>query len=360
MAAKSIGVGIIGTGFGKAVHLPAFRSLEKVRVIGMASRDPQKSCQIAEEFSLPNYFADWRELVDCPEVQAVAVVGPNSLHEEMALRALSLSKAVLCEKPLALNLAQARNLCERARKSGQVHMVNFLFREHPVFQKAREIIRMETLGRSLYATVEFTTSSGPPNLSWTWRSDREEGGIQRVLGVHALDYISWMLGPIRSLAAFAGTRVPFRSDEASSAMKQVTSEDCVQAVLEVANGTPVSLVVSSLASAGRRHRIEVVAEKGTLRIINEDDHDHNRFELWVARPRQGFEQIRLVEDIGSDGDGRIAMFRRLADRFITAIEKNQRDVEPSFFDGYRAQLLMDLIEMSHRERRWVKVEEVIS
>lgn len=358
MAKQTLGVGIIGTGFGKLVHLPGFLSLEKARVVGIASKDPEKSRRLAQEFSLPRHFTTWQELVDCSEIRAVAIAGPNELHAEMAQRAFAAGKAVLCEKPLALDLAEAKSLCEAARRSQQVHMVNFLFREHPAFQEGREILQSGSLGAPLYATVEFTTSSGPPNLSWTWRSDKRGGGILAILGVHSLDYIPWLLGPVRAVSAYAGTRVAARFDEASKSLKPVTSEDCVQAVLELANGAPVSLVVSSLASAGRRHGVEVVCERGTLRIINDDERDMNRFDLWVAQPGRRFEKMPLeVDEPGLAGDSRLAMFRRLAHRFLEAIGSERLDAEPSFFDGYRAQRLMAWISSSHRERRWLNADE---
>lgn len=358
MAKQTLGVGIIGTGFGRLVHLPGFLSLEKARVVGIASKDPEKSRRLAQEFSLPRHFATWQELVDCPDIRAVAIAGPNELHAEMALRAFSAGKAVLCEKPLALDLAEAKSLCEAARRSGQVHMVNFLFREHPAFQEGRKILQSGSLGAPLYATVEFTTSSGPPNLSWTWRSDKRGGGILAILAVHSLDYIPWLLGPVRAIGGYAGTRVTTRFDETSKNLKPVTSEDCVHAVLEVANGAPVSLVVSSLASVGRRHRVEVVCERGTIRIVNEDERDMNRFELWVAQPGRGFEIARLDADEHKlAGDSRLAMFRSLASRFLEAVASNRPDAEPSFLDGYRAQRLMEWIANSHRERRWLNAAE---
>lgn len=360
MVMQNVGIGIIGTGFGKIVTLPGFLSVPKAKVIGIIGRDPKKSQQLAKEFSLPRHFAHWQELVDCPDVNAIAIVGPNELHKEMALRAFEKGKAVLCEKPLALNLNEATQLAAAAKKSGQVHMVDFLFRENAAMQEGQRMLRAAALGKPLYATVEFTTSSGPPNLSWTWRSDRNGGGILAILGVHSLDYISWMLGPVSAASAYAGTRVAARKDDATGAMKPVTSEDCVQAVLETANGTPVSLVVSSLASAGRRHFIEVVCEKGTLRIVNEDARDHNKFDLWIAKPGQEFERATLKQSPPLPGDTRIAMFRSLAERFVNAVAEKKRDVEPSFEDGYRAQQLMEMLLISHRERRWVTQEDLMS
>ncbi|MGH7409799.1 MAG: Gfo/Idh/MocA family protein, partial [Candidatus Methylomirabilis sp.] len=89
-----VGVGIIGTGFGRQVHIPGLMAVPNARVVGVASRQYERARQVAAEFSLPRHFASWRELIECPEIDAVTIAAPPACHEEMALAALAGGKAV--------------------------------------------------------------------------------------------------------------------------------------------------------------------------------------------------------------------------------------------------------------------------
>jgi predicted dehydrogenase len=356
-----VGVGVIGTGFGRTVHIPGFLAVRDANIIGVASSRYEKARQVAEEFSLPQCFASWRELIECSEIEAVSIATPPFLHEEMVLAALEAGKAVLCEKPLALNATQAGKMLKAARRVGCVHMVNFEFREIPAWRFVKRIMEAGELGTLRHVNVNWIVQSwANPERSWSWRADRGQGGgTLGALGVHAFDYIEWLLGPIGSLTAHLGIRVSRRPDE-SGMWRPVNAEDCCHLLLELKGGAPVNLTISAVALFGKGHWVEIYGEDKVLVLGSDHLSDYGKgFAVWEGVGGSAKLQERAIpgefQSEGESADGRIAPFVKLAQRFIDAVKEDRTDVHPSFEDGFRAQRLMDLARRAHAERKWVNV-----
>jgi predicted dehydrogenase len=356
-----VGVGVIGTGFGRTVHIPGFLEVRDATVIGVASSRYERARQVAEEFSLPRCFTTWRELIECSDIAVVSIATPPFLHEEMVLAALGAGKAVLCEKPLALNAAQAGKMLEAARRAGCVHMINFEFREIPAWQLVKRMMEAGELGTLRHVNVNWIVQGwADPERPWTWRADRGQGGgTLGALGVHAFDYIEWLLGSIRSLTAQLRIRVSHRLDK-SGMRRPVSAEDCCDLLLELENGAPVNLTISAVALFGKGHWVELYGEDKVLILGSDHLSDYGKgFAVWEGIRGSAKLQKRVIpEEIQSEGeftDGRIAPFVKLAQRFIDAVRENRTDVHPSFEDGFRAQKLMDLARQAHEGRKWVDV-----
>jgi predicted dehydrogenase len=356
----AVGVGIIGTGFGRLVHLPSFRLVEEAAVVGVASRTPERARQAAEAFGL-RAFGSWRELVECPEVHAVSVATPPATHEEIVATACAAGKSVLCEKPLATDAAQAARMLRAARAAGITHVMGFEFREMPAWRFARRLLRRGRVGRLRHVSVSWLVPSwADPGRGWSWRSDLAQGGgTLEALGVHALDYLEWMLGPVGAVAAQLTTRVPERPD-GTGAWRRVSSEDCCHVLLALRDGTPGTLVVSSVAPVGSGHWFRCDGDEGVLVVGSENASDYGKgFGVWLGR--RGSDRLRklripaALQFAREFEDGRIAPFHRLARRFVAGVAGKATGVRPSFAEGARAQLVLELIRRADRERRWVEV-----
>lgn len=359
-----VGVGVIGTGFGGRVHIPGLSALRNARVVGVASRRPERARDVVAAFSLPRHFASWRELVECPEIQAVTIATPPRFHEEIALAALAAGKAVLCEKPLALNSAQAARMLDAARDAGLPHMVDFEFREIPAWRSAKQLIDKGGLGSIRHVNVTWIVDSwADPTRPWSWKVDRAQGGgVLASFGVHVLDYVEWLLGPVGSLSAKLNTRVDKRPDE-SGTWRAVDGEDCCHLALELQDATPVSVAVSTVAPVGKGHWIELYGEKRTLVLGSDNLSDYGKgFRLWErTRGSDRADELPMPDEYEFEEefpDGRIAPFARLAQRFIDAVAEGEVEVHPSFADGLRAQILVDAAAESHKTRRWVDVSSL--
>jgi len=356
-----VGVGVIGTGFGRMVHIPGLMAVPNARLVGVASRQYERARQVAEEFGLPRSFSSWRDLLECPEIQAVTIATPPQFSEQIALAAFNAGKAVLCEKPLALDVIQGARMLDAARRGGHAHMVDFEFREIPAWRYAKQILEKGEIGPLRHVNVTWILHTwADPSRPWSWKTDRAQGGgLLSAFGVHVFDYLEWFLGPVRSLAAQLNTRITSRPDE-SGTWKTVDGEDCCHLLLELQDGTPVSVTMSTVAPVGKGHWIEFYGEERALILGSDNLTDYGKgFRLWDGSP--GSKDIREIPipaeyQFGREfDDGRIAPFARLAQRFIDAVAEGKVDLRPSFEDGLRAQMLLDAAVEAHRESRWVEV-----
>ena len=117
-------IGIIGAGFARTTQIPGFRDCMGARIVAIASRNPQHAADVAKEFEIEHVAKDWRELVARDDVDLVSVVTPPATHMEMTLAAFEHGKAVLCEKPMAMNADEARRMTESAAKAGQLALID--------------------------------------------------------------------------------------------------------------------------------------------------------------------------------------------------------------------------------------------
>jgi predicted dehydrogenase len=356
-----VGVGVIGTGFGRRVHIPGLLAVRNAQVIGVASHRPERAREVAVEFSLPRYFTSWRELIECPEIHAVTIATPPKYNEEISVAALAAEKAVVCEKPLALNATQAARMLGAARAAAVPHMVDFEFREIPAWRYAKLMLEKGELGSLRHANVTWMVDSwADPTRPWSWKVDRAEGGgVLASFGVHVFDYVEWLLGPVGSVSAQLSTRIDKRPDE-SGAWRKVVGEDCCNLLLELWNGTPVSIAISTVAPVGKGHWIEFCGQNRTLVLGSDNLSDYGKgFALWERR--SGSPHLREIpvppewHFEREFSDGRIAPFVRLAQRFVDAVAGRNVEVRPSFQDGLRAQVLVDAAVESHATRRWMDV-----
>lgn len=323
----TLGVGIVGLGFGARVQIPGFRRLEPegVRVAAVCARNGARARQVADEAGVPNAYADWRRLVADPAVDLVSVATPPAAHAEIVAAALEARKPVLCEKPLAATYDEAERLTELAAAAGVPTLVDFEFRGLPSFRRARELLRDGAIGRVLQLEIAWHLGSrltaGPAP---SWKDDAEAGGGALLgLGVHSFDYVEWLLTPVESLSGTAATL-----------LGRGSSDDACSALMRLVDGTHVTLSISTVAAHGRGHSLQFFGEEGTLVLDNPDVSDYMRgFRLTLNGA-----EVALPK--APEEDGRIAPFVELARELVEAI-RDGRPASPSFREGLRAQRLAE-------------------
>ena len=154
------------------VHTPLSR-LPEARIVAIASRDEAKAAAAAARFGIGRSYSSYAALLADPEVEAVYIPLPNNLHAELTAKALDAGKHVLCEKPLAMNAAEARSMAARAREKGLLLMEAFMYRFHPQWLRAKEILDSGEIGRPRFIQVSFSyNNSDPANI----RNRVETGG----------------------------------------------------------------------------------------------------------------------------------------------------------------------------------------
>ncbi|HVE71936.1 MAG TPA: Gfo/Idh/MocA family oxidoreductase [Thermoanaerobaculia bacterium] len=247
-------VGIVGTGWGARVQVPTFREAG-LDVVAIASFHRDRTRELADELGLRPYD-DWRKLVASAGVDLVSIVTPPSEHREMAIAALEAGKHVLCEKPTALNAAEAEELVTAAKgRPEQIALIDHELRFLPAWREARA--RLPELGPVRYVEVRYSSPSrGDRTRAWNWWSDASRGGgIWGAVGSHYVDAIRYFGMEVESVQAMLRTIIDRRPFEGASC--EVTADDFASVDLRlVPQLTPSAVEGSAEPLRLRDHRRE--------------------------------------------------------------------------------------------------------
>jgi predicted dehydrogenase len=199
----SVGVVVVGTGFGCLTHVPALRAAG-FDVLGLVGRDAGRTAERARRFSIPHALTSMDEALALPGVTAVTIATPPRTHAGLTLKALAAGKHVLCEKPLARDAAEARTMLEAAEAAGLVHLVGAEFRWATGQRLAARVMAEGAIGEPRLATflLHIPLLASPDAEVPSWWSDASEGGGW--LGAHAthlIDQVRTSLGEFEAVSA---------------------------------------------------------------------------------------------------------------------------------------------------------------
>ncbi|MEQ8755303.1 MAG: Gfo/Idh/MocA family oxidoreductase [Coleofasciculus sp. G1-WW12-02] len=363
---NQIGVAVIGTGFGQKIHIPGFQIYPRTKVVAVYNPNLDKARAVAESHNIPQGCSRLEDILAMPEVQAVSISTPPFLHYQMAQQVLQARKHLLLEKPMTLCATETRDLYHLANKQGVVAMPDFEFRFVPAWQLLAEYLESGYVGQKRLIKIDWLVSSrADAQRVWNWYAQKEKGGgALGAVGSHAFDYINWLFGSVRRLCAFRSTAIPERPDPSEGGkLKPVDADDTCLLMLELADGTPCQLCLSSVTYNGRGHFVEVYGDRGTLILgsSNQDDYVHG-FHLWAAPAGESLTQVDIPKRLAFPQvypDGRLAPFIRVVDQWVQSIDTGE-PIIPSLREGVYSQLLMDLTHQSDQHRNWVDVPSLSS
>ncbi|RMF25930.1 MAG: gfo/Idh/MocA family oxidoreductase [Cyanobacteria bacterium J083] len=361
MTSSTIGVAVIGTGFGQKVHIPGLQHHHRTEVVAVYNPDLSKAKAVAEAYNIPHADNSLTSILQLPSVDAVAISTPPYLHYEMAKQTLQANKHLLLEKPMAMNASQVAELHHIATARNLIAIADFEFRFIPAWQLLAEYLQQDYVGKKRLIKVDWlVTSRANPDRIWNWYSQKEKGGgALGAIGSHSFDYIHWLFGAVSRLCGYLNCAIPVRPDpQAGGVLKPVDADDTCLIMLELADGTPCQITLSSVTYAGRGHWLEVYGEKGTLVLgsSNLQDYVHG-FQLSAAMANEPLAKVEIPQRLAFPqvfSDGRLAPFIRVVDRWVQGIDTGT-PVTPSLKEGFYSQLLIDLTHKSHMSRSWVDV-----
>jgi 1,5-anhydro-D-fructose reductase (1,5-anhydro-D-mannitol-forming) len=246
--------GIAGFGLHAVRRLmPGFSQARACRVTALSRRDMAKARESAEKYNIPLAFDSVADLCRSPEVDAVLVTTPNSLHVADVLTAIEHGKAVLCEKPMAMNASECRQMVEAARQARVRLGVAQVFRFEDSTARLRERLAANQIGRPIFARSEFSYSAGTHPRKWLTDPALSGGGPIADVGVHCVDALRYVLqDEVARVTAFGMWDAASGGVEAAAAM-----------LLEFARGTLGAVLVSMRSDY--RTPIEFIGETGVLR-----------------------------------------------------------------------------------------------
>jgi predicted dehydrogenase len=360
MQSSQIGVAVVGTGFGKQIHIPGFQHHHRTEVVAVWNRDLEKANAIAAKNNIPHASDRLDEILALPEVDAVSISTPPFLHYDMAKMAIAAGKHILLEKPMNMSVEETKELDRLATKQGVVVTADFEFRFIPAWQLLSEYLQQGYLGKTRLIKIDWLVASrANPDRPWNWYSLQEKGGgVLGAVGSHAFDYIHWLFGSVKSLSAKLSCAIDRRLDPQTGELKTVDADDTCLIAMELADGTPCQLTISSVTYAGRGHWLEVYGDRGTLVLGSDNLKDYvHGFKLRAAPAGESLKEVEIPKRLDFPQvfpDGRLAPFIRVVDRWVNAIDLG-KSLSPSLKEGIYSQLLMDLTHQSDRNKCWVDV-----
>ena len=358
---KPIGVGIVGAGFARSTQIPSFRNCKDARVVAITSRRRERAEQVAQEFGIEHVAPDWRELVARDDIDLVSVVTPPATHMEITLAALEHGKAVLCEKPMAMDASEAGRMTERAREASVLALIDHELRFLSSRQKMRAMLRNGEIGNVRHCNYVFRSDYRGVLGNWDWWSDAAMGGgTLGAIGSHAIDSFRWLLDTeISEVSCVLSTHVAARPDKSSGTTRPVTSDDSVRMLLRFAEspltkGATGAASLSVVESGKLQNQLEVYGSSGALMV-------EETGELWHSPAGAGdWRRVQVDQDQLGPGMRPSSWsygFTTFSSKIIEAMREGRTSVEDAatFEDGHRAQLVMDAARESNDSGCFVRV-----
>jgi predicted dehydrogenase len=367
---------MIGYAFMGAAHSHAWRNAGHVfqlplrpRMTVLCGRSEPDARAAAERFGWDSVETDWRAVVARDDVDLVDVCTPGASHAPIALAALAAGKHVLCEKPLANTVAEARDMAAAARSAGVRAMVGFNYRRVPAVAYARQLVAASRIGtvrqvRSVYLQDWLVDPEFP--LTWRLRAEEAGSGALGDLGAHIVDLTQFVTGQrLTGVSGLLETFVRERPRLSGDGTGPVTVDDAALFLGRFEGGATASYEATRFAT-GRKNvlRVEVNGSAGSLAV---DLERLNELEFADGSDPVGFRRVLVTEPDHPYLSGWYPPGHTLGwgDTFIhevkdlvEAIAAGQQPL-PSFEDGLRVQLVLDAVQRSAADRgRWTEVEEV--
>jgi predicted dehydrogenase len=371
MKAPPLGVGMIGYGFMGRAHSNAYEQGRRtfgpdepeVELISIAGRNQQGVSAAAERFGFRRWETDWRATVADPDVAVVNVCAWHDVHAAASIDAAHRGKHVVCEKPMALTVDEARAMRDAAAAAGIVHRVAFNYRFAPAVVMARRLIADGTLGRIHRVRISYLIG-GLASATTPWYWDDRVSGVLLNLGSHVIDMARYLVGEPVVVTGMLGrgfAERPLHGDPGT--LSTIEADDGVVAAVEFQNGALGSLEASWLCS-GRNNQFsfEINGSDGSVAW------DLERFN-WLSVHRPGLRGFEDILATGTDDPlmrgwwppghqlGWEHLHTNLMHEFLAAVRGTPLTdtVGASFEDGYRVAVVSAAIEESARTGRAVSV-----
>ena len=381
-------IGMVGYKFMGKAHSHAYKdlnlffpdSLQPVMKV-IAGRNKEAVQKAARQFGWEEATTDWRELVKRDDIDLVDINAPSDAHKEIAVEAAKAGKHLFCEKPLALTLADAREMLAAAEAAGVKHMVSFNYRFAPAVRLAKKLVEEGRLGRIYHFRACFLQDwLIDPEFPLVWRLDKNVAGSGALgdLGAHLIDMARYLVGEFTEVAGMSETFIKERplpetmqglsaSGSKDGAKGQVTVDDAALFLARFENGALGSFEATRYA-AGRRcvNSFEI---NGSLGSVIFDFERMNELQVYFVNDPgdvQGFRRVLATDPAHAYSEawwppghtiGYEHTFIHEAVELMAAIKENRQPV-PNFYDGVQCQAVLEAVERSINEKRWVRISEM--
>ena len=376
---KTLNIGIIGYGFKGRTHSNAyckvnhFFDLAHRPVLKAAcARNQGKLQDFAQRWGWESTEPDWRDLVAREDVDVIDICTPNRFHHEIALAAARAGKIVLCEKPLAMNAAEALQMAEAVEAAGVANMVWFNYRRVPAIALARQVVEENRLGQVFHYRAQYlqdwTIDPELPMSGQTlWRLDKDlaGAGVTGDLISHSVDTALWLNGPITSVSAMTEIFVKERAvQDDPDARRPIEIDDACQFLCRFANGSLGNFESTRFARGRKNYNtLEINGANASMYFDLEDPHRLQFYDYGDPSHLTGWRSIHVTNfehpymdhwwvpgcTIGYEH----TFINALAD-FLAGLESGE-PAHPTFRDALATQRVLDAVLESAKSGAWVDV-----
>jgi predicted dehydrogenase len=340
----AIRIGIAGLGFGRDVQLPAFRDIPGVSVTGLLGSNPDRAARLTRETGVP-VLVDVERWLDLG-FDAVSVALPPVEMEVVCKAAIARGLPVFAEKPLGTCGAAAHALAKSA--AGRPTAVDFEYAELQTFQVLRATLDRKQIGEVRHVAITWLAESWAHRGGGSsWKLDATRGGgVLNLVATHLFFMLEVLLQGVDRLIAHLDNRVTARIDCGSTP----PAEDLAHVTMKHSDGVTSSIVCSNSSPGALMHRWVVVCDRGTAVLDNSSSNDVTGFTLTVCGGDGGV--LHHCKEPKDGDDGRIPLFRRIAERFVAAVRSGE-DCRPSFLEAARVADLVDATRLAASSGRWI-------
>ena len=367
MKNSKLRVAVLGAGnWAKSAHIPGWQRDPRSEVVLMCDPLKERADDFAKMFKIPESSRDWREVVARSDIDIIDVCTPSSTHHELSLSALEAGKHVLCEKPVAFDFHETQKAAELALSKGLKTKLGFTFRYSPGVQYAWSMIQDGFVGTPFFFNAyeqnsQFLDPMNPlRQVNPHANPDVLQTSSLEGYGAPVIDISRWwvqsdytrVVGTMRNF-------IPNRMVRDTGKMMRINLDDGDIYLMEYANGT-IGSVQTSFVTIGNYPGIEVriYGDKGAIicRLVEEFGVAET---IKVARPDDvEFKELEIPQKFYPAGghpreSWRSLFYANLIKDFIDEIQEGGPRNQGNFFDGARVQEVINAVEQSFQERRWV-------
>jgi len=377
MSKKEIRVALIGHQFMGIAHSNAFKNAEmwagapaKIIMKCLCAKDTPENLQaFADKFGWEEIETDWRKVVTRDDIDLISIATPNFLHKDIAIEAAKNGKHVLCEKPLANNLADAREMLDAVEKAGVRHCCGYSYRFTPSLALSRQLVQEGRIGRIYHVFVRYAQDwITNPNFAMVWRFDKKIAGSGPLgdLSAHSIDATRFVTGMnFKEVTGNLQTLIrerPLDGNNPDGPKGTVTVDDMAQFLVNFEGGATGCFESTRLAPGRKNYNtIEINGEKGSI-FWNFEDQNYLMFYDNTQGPQEaGFRKINATHDVHPYKGGWWPQGHGIgyADSFVIEVAEFIRSIvdgtpfSPSFEDGVKSQEVLEAVEQSANSRSWV-------
>jgi len=326
----------------------------------------------ARQFGWETTETQWERLAARDDIQIVDICTPNAIHQAIATVAARAGKHILCEKPLAMNADQARQMLDVAREAGVRHMVAFNYRRVPAVALAKQMIQEGQLGRIVhFDAVYYQDWLVDPASPIVWRHDVQAAGsgAHGDMHAHLVDLARYLVGEVEAVCGAQEVFIKERPLANGTGMGRVTADDATYFLARFRTGALGSFLATRLATGRKNYlRLEIFGSEGSLVWNLERLNELQFYSRRDPDTQQGYRTILATESThpyisawwppGHIIGWEHTFIHEIRD-FLLAVHSGQ-DVVPDFYDGLRCQQVLDAVCDAAHSRSWVEVPEEAS